>query len=312
MEIYIHKDNEDYGPYSAETAREYVSRGVFQVTDWGWYAGAPEWKPLGEILGTSEWLAATRAAVPPAPVRASQNAGFVRPQSASTSAVVKPARRRKSSFMIALNLFLILVAATAAFLRFGDGWAMTRHWLAELRGQSAEKSQPAGTPAPADPAEVVQPAPALASSTPVPAATPEPPRPFDAAALAAAPGAWPRTLRLKQGVEFPAVFQGHVVGSLTAPTGTEVNLVSIEGEQLLLEYRGGNQKVSWRLTDLEEQAGRSAQVVQAPSTTTEVTPTGSSAPPAPDDDRRRKPIFQGWGLKARPTSGRWHTIRQVP
>jgi hypothetical protein len=63
---------------------------------------------------------------------------------------------------------------------------------------------------------------------------------------------------LKQAVVFPALYDGQNVGSITAPPGTAVNLVKIQGEELVLGFNGGTQTVPWRWTDIEEQAARRA------------------------------------------------------
>jgi hypothetical protein len=109
---------------------------------------------------------------------------------------------------------------------------------------------------------------------------PPPPKPFDPADLAGNPSAWPKKLHLKQAVEFPALYNGQVVGSVTAPAGTAVTLRDIQGGQLTVDYQGGTQKIPWTLTDLEQAA---AKVAATPASSggppTTATPPTSSTPP---------------------------------
>jgi hypothetical protein len=65
------------------------------------------------------------------------------------------------------------------------------------------------------------------------------PEAFDLKKLAGNRAAWPAKVALTKATDFPAVVNGKVVGSLTAPAGTEVELVTISGGKLGVEYRGG-------------------------------------------------------------------------
>ena len=72
------------------------------------------------------------------------------------------------------------------------------------------------------------------------APTPPPkPKVYDIQTLAADRAVWPRQVQLLKPTKFPAVVDGKAVGSLVAPPGTTVNLVSIKNGQLGLEYKGG-------------------------------------------------------------------------
>jgi hypothetical protein len=120
------------------------------------------------------------------------------------------------------------------------------------------------TEAPA-PAEAPSATPELAAA-PTPTPAPSPPKSFDPADLQANPGAWPKTLTLQQPVVFPALFNGQIVGSVTAPPGTLVNLVKIQGGQLILEFNRGTQTVPWKWTDLEQRAAQAGSTAPAPPT----------------------------------------------
>lgn len=295
MQIYIRRNNEEFGPYSREVVLEYVKRGIFKARDRAWYAGMPEWKTVGELLGT------TAASAHDPNLSPSGKITEFNPAWAPPSAG-RPSRRGggKRGLMIALNVGLISIVAALAYLRLGGGQNQVRNLMAlasaELPKPANAAASPAAlgavvpnlaaTPAPAPkasstPAPVVTPAPAIAvitppqqastpaaETTPAPAlaaSTPGSPKPFDPADLASNPAAWPKTLRLKQAVEFPALFNSQVVGSVTAPMGTVVNLVNIQGDRITVDFQGGTQTISWKLTDLEEQMAKRNPGSAAPS-----------------------------------------------
>jgi hypothetical protein len=288
MQIYIHRDNEDFGPYSSETALGYVSQGIFQVTDYGWYAGLPEWKTVGELLGIGAVSEPAHSLTPAAASPRIRNTTPLRQQTVRVRRMSTPARKKKSGLMLALNVALVLAVAGAAYIRFGSGGETARHYLAamwtEFAGPAAES--PVAAPTAYVPVAAIKPEPVeVAVSTPPPsvASTPAPAKAFDPADLAAHPGAWPKTLRLKQSVAFPAVFNSQVVGSVTVPRGAVVNLVSIQGDQVILAFQGGTQKLSWKMTDLEEEVAKAGGAAPAAVAMTETAPGSAKAPATAND-----------------------------
>jgi hypothetical protein len=388
MEIYIMRDNHEFGPYSREAALEYVKQGIFETLDQACYAGMTEWKTVGELLGINGDSKPGRG-----PVLGSANKiTEFNPTWVHTNG---PRRRKpgsgvKTAFMILLNGILILIVATAAYVRWGGGSRMVRRCLYAMSVELAklanagleDKSTPApatagpevakappaaaapevapgtagaASPVPAlaaasspaaaaaststlapaaasspvaasspaavaastpvlaaasapagaaesTPASAVTSAPALAvasapastpnsaaSPVPAPAAastpaqapaaapTPAQPQPFDITVLAGNPSAWPKKVKLKQAVIFPALYNSQVVGSVTAPAGTSVNLVNIQGDQLILDYNGGTQTLSWKQTDIEEEAAKAGGLVAPP---TAEAPAASTGPPS--------------------------------
>ena len=153
---------------------------------------------------------------------------------------------------------------------------------------SEPPAAPASTPAPAVSAAVSAPAQVAPAATPAAeaAATPAPPpKPFDPADLALNPAAWPKKLIINQAIEFPALYNGQVVGSVTAPAGSVVTLDNIQGTQLTVDYQGGAQKIPWTDTDLAREAAKLAAMTQSAATTTSgppttATPPTTSAPPS--------------------------------
>ncbi len=49
MQLYIHRDGQQYGPYSLEEARDYLASGSLAPDDLAWHDGAADWIPLGSV-----------------------------------------------------------------------------------------------------------------------------------------------------------------------------------------------------------------------------------------------------------------------
>ena len=94
---------------------------------------------------------------------------------------------------------------------------------------------------------------ATAEATPAPeeVVTPKPAdETVDLAQLSQSPAEWPKTVVLKKAVEFPAVFNGKVLGSVKTSPGTPVRLTTIQAGKIGVEYHGGNAMVEVDDTDL--------------------------------------------------------------
>jgi hypothetical protein len=87
-----------------------------------------------------------------------------------------------------------------------------------------------------------------AQLNPTPGPTPR--RVFDLQELARDPAHWPKKVTLRKASAFPAVVGGKVVGSLTAPVGSEANLKMIKDGKIGLEYQGGGAWLAVEDTDL--------------------------------------------------------------
>lgn len=106
-------------------------------------------------------------------------------------------------------------------------------------------------PAPEKPADPYAALTGQAGSVPTTKApAPSTPRVFDLQELARDPAHWPRKVSLKKAATFPAVVDGRVVGSLTAPVGAEANLKSIKDGKVGVEYQGGGAWLAVEDTDL--------------------------------------------------------------
>jgi hypothetical protein len=117
----------------------------------------------------------------------------------------------------------------------------------------------------------------------------------DWAALSQTPGQWPKTVLMKEAVDFPAMLNGKVVGWIKVPRGSVAKVSAVHADGVTLDYQQTPHKVPVKVTDLEErviaiqaaQAMQAAQIQAAQLTqTTPLTPTSqltqpSQALPAP-------------------------------
>ncbi len=394
MQIYIHRNDEDFGPYSREAVIEYVKQGVFQPYDYACYAGMAEWKTLRDLVGLRTTELSAESPLDEMDGAGSQlPGGRATPQHwpGSSTRSSRRSREKRRTVMIALNVVLILIVVTAIYVRRTGGGPLGRrclagisHVLRHLADEAAAASgeapaavaestpaqtqtaQPAATAAPvavtpaiaaaatpatgsaaaaqtspaapptstalaagATVAMAASPAPAAAAPTPAaaassapgiqpitmnatpgeaastpgsdsgdddtaststtppaapvaatPAPPPAPPKPFDPADIAGNQASWPKSLVLKQAVAFPAVFNGQIVGSVSVPAGSVVKLASIQGEQVIVVFRGGKQTVPWKMTDLEEEVAKMTAPAAAPAGAATATTPAAAATPA--------------------------------
>lgn len=122
-------------------------------------------------------------------------------------------------------------------------------WVNGFLGQFVEDSPVAVAPRPV-PIEEPLAAPERAEPTSPPKEKTAPPEIFDLRKLAADRAAWPVAVTLARATDFPAVVDGKVVGSVTAPKGAEVKLVTISGGKLGVDYQGGGAWLFVEETDL--------------------------------------------------------------
>ncbi|MGB8356412.1 MAG: hypothetical protein WCD79_21115 [Chthoniobacteraceae bacterium] len=106
----------------------------------------------------------------------------------------------------------------------------------------------AASPSPAVAPQTSAPSAAVAVSTPAPVSDT-----VDIAQLSQSRNEWPKQVVLKKEVEFPAVLDGKVVGSVKAPAGTQALLIVIQAGKAGVEYQGGGAMVDIADTNLIEQ-----------------------------------------------------------
>ena len=97
MQLYIHRDGQQFGPYTTEDAKSQLRQGALLPTDLAWYQGAPDWMPLASVPGMA-------VAPPPPPSIFPQP----RPASAASSSD-SSANKLKYGRMFTLIIGIILV-----------------------------------------------------------------------------------------------------------------------------------------------------------------------------------------------------------
>ena len=110
MDIYIHKEGQQVGPYSLEQVNEQLAQGTLQLTDLAFHEGLSNWTPLSQVAGVT-----ISGALPPHPPV---------PQPAVAPAVsAQPNNTGKYLLFggIAAGLLLLLVAVVGA----GSGFQST-------------------------------------------------------------------------------------------------------------------------------------------------------------------------------------------
>jgi hypothetical protein len=166
--------------------------------------------------------------------------------------------------------FSILMIAIASYLKvpaFRDAVNTRIPWAQEhlsrfvpapvvvMIGDSPRARIPVVPAAPVE-APVSQPAGAEAVPETPPPIQPQKTRdePLTLQGFAANRALWPKTVKLRCAIEFPAVLNGKIIGKIKAPAGAETRLVIVKDQQLGLEFRGGGAWVAVSDTDLMEKA----------------------------------------------------------
>jgi len=163
-----------------------------------------------------------------------------------------------------ISIFLIAVAYYLKVPAFRDAVNTRIPWAKEHLSRFVPPpvvvmvGVPHGAPIPLATAEPLPSQPAVAEvvpQTPPPIPSPKAPDgPLTLQGFAANRSLWPKTVKLRCAIEFPAVLNGKVIGKIKAPAGAETRLVIVKDQQLGLEFRGGGAWVPISETDLMEKA----------------------------------------------------------
>jgi len=63
MNIFIHRDGENYGPYSLEQIKEFLNNGTLNEYDSAWHEGCADWLPVKAIINSLTALQAEAISV---------------------------------------------------------------------------------------------------------------------------------------------------------------------------------------------------------------------------------------------------------
>ena len=153
MNIYVHKDGTQYGPYTLEQLQQYVQKGSFTVQDQACYDGQ-NWVTVAQVPGISQ--AATPQAQPAAPQAKATQAAPQSAQAATTQAA-SPARSKKK-IIIWSSIAVVALAAiitTLLIIFTGEETEGQEEGKSEFEGKQTESGTEgnnpddlAGTPAP--------------------------------------------------------------------------------------------------------------------------------------------------------------------
>ncbi|MDE2679745.1 MAG: GYF domain-containing protein [Verrucomicrobiota bacterium] len=87
MDIYIKRDDGQFGPFSPEQIEECLASGALIETDIAWHAALPDWVPVTEVLGTLE-PAPAQAPTEPVPAKVAKSGSSKKLLIAGVTAVV--------------------------------------------------------------------------------------------------------------------------------------------------------------------------------------------------------------------------------
>ena len=152
--------------------------------------------------------------------------------------------------------FALALTAVVYYVKFQDFRTWTNRnipWVRENVAPKLPGLTDSGPPAPLPKPKTAptvsgtnSPEPGPNTALPAPATPPPPQKSYvlkdgsvDLQELAASPADWPKAIRLKKPTQFPAVSNGKVIGTLTAPVGAEVHLIKIQQGKIGVEFQGG-------------------------------------------------------------------------
>ena len=131
MNIYVHKDGSQYGPYTLEQLQEYIQQGSFTMEDQACHDGQ-NWVPVAQVPGISQSAATAQPATQPqaqantAPakkkttaVQAKQTAASAAKSAQKTSA--KPAGSKKWIIFGGIGVAVVALIAGVCFAIFSGG-----------------------------------------------------------------------------------------------------------------------------------------------------------------------------------------------
>ncbi len=73
MEIFIHRDGQQHGPYTVEDIKGHLASGSIKPEELGWHEGLADWKPVGTLIANSPAPAFPTAPAPASAAPAAQD-----------------------------------------------------------------------------------------------------------------------------------------------------------------------------------------------------------------------------------------------
>ncbi len=204
------------------------------------------------------------------------------PEKPKTNQKLKAWNRRRRIRRIALLVVLLGLLGGAAYgFNVWRGERPPVEALRHLADRAVEWFNSYFAPPPPPPTPTPTPTP---EPTPTPTPTPEPtPEEVDPIGwLIENPERRPNILTLREATEFPALYEGRVVGKVKVPAGAEVKLVGIKPDLVEVRYREGTVELPYAATNLREAAAAEmAKPAPTPTPAIVEAPTPTPRPTAP-------------------------------
>ena len=151
MNIYLHKDGTQYGPYTLEQLQQYIQKGSFTVQDQACYDGQ-NWVTVAQVPGISQ--AATPQAQPagpqaqPAAPQAKATQAAPQGAKASTAQAASPARSKKKVIIwSSIAVFALAAIITTLLIIFsGEETEGQDEGISELEGKQTESGTKESNP----------------------------------------------------------------------------------------------------------------------------------------------------------------------
>ena len=123
MNIYVHKDGTQYGPYTLEQVQQYIQQGAFTLQDQACYDGQ-NWVPLAQVPGLSQPATAQPVAQQPQ-AQVAPNAGNAQSKFNQATSQAQPTPGKSSNKKLIIwgsigAVALILIIGSVIFLFSGD------------------------------------------------------------------------------------------------------------------------------------------------------------------------------------------------
>jgi len=118
MDITIHRDGTNYGPFTLDQVNEHLASGSLLPTDLGWYEGCQDWSPLNDVVATLSSVPPLIPQIPPVLALESQ------PTDATAEIENKATRSDSRTFYATffLCLFLGMFGAHRFYLGKKNAW----------------------------------------------------------------------------------------------------------------------------------------------------------------------------------------------
>lgn len=257
MEYYLHRNNQQIGPYDEPQIRGMVASGAISRSDLCWREGLAEWQPLEAVLPFALPPALKipePISLPPPLPSGKRDVEFAQP------AVKK--RKIGPGTKVALLLVLLVIL-----------WAIFKPASSPPAVSPTRPAVAASQPPPPSPvlklkhsstgaAESQAPIPSSTNSIPATSPAPSTPPPINISTVTASES--PKKVALKSGESF-SVANGS--GQITAPAGSVVDVVARSGDMLRLSFLGGSKDNYYIKTsfaaEVQTARERAAQIARA-------------------------------------------------